>query len=90
MNARGLVQSVSISTTQYVDPAGTPVPSSQLIGTGPALLFRNGHEMIGTWNKADRTSVTALTAADGTKMVLQIGQTWVELAPSGANISVNR
>ena len=85
-----LVQSVAISTTQFVDPSGTPVPSTQLIGTGPALLFRGGKELTGTWSKSDRTTPTTFTAADGTTMTLQPGQTWVELAPNGAAISVSR
>jgi hypothetical protein len=85
-----LVQSVAISTTQYVDPAGTPVPSSQLIGTGPALLFRDGREVKGTWSKSDRSTPTTFTATDGMTMLLHPGQTWVELAPNGAVISVSR
>jgi hypothetical protein len=85
-----IVQSVVISTTQYVDPAGTPVPSSQLVGSGPAVLFRDGKELKGTWTKTDRTTPTTFTAADGTTMLLQPGQTWVELAPTGDTISVSR
>jgi hypothetical protein len=85
-----LVQSVVISTTKYVDPAGTPVPAAELIGSGPAMLFRDGRELTGTWSKSDRLTPTTFTADDGTTMQLHPGQTWVELAPQGTAISVSR
>jgi hypothetical protein len=85
-----LVQSVDITSTRFVDPAGTPVPASDLIGSGPALLFRDGRELSGTWNKPDRSTATSFTDVDGNTMRLHPGQTWVELAPSGTTISVSR
>jgi hypothetical protein len=85
-----LVQFVTISTTSYVDPNGTPVPSSQLIGSGQAELFRNGKVITGTWTKTDVTTPTTFTSADGTTMTLQPGQTWVELAPAGTPTSISR
>jgi hypothetical protein len=85
-----LLQSVSVTSTRFVDPAGTPVPAADLIGTGAAVLFRDGKELTGTWSKPDQGTATTFTAADGTTMQLHPGQTWVELAPSGAPISVSR
>jgi hypothetical protein len=88
--ANVLVQFVSLTSTRFVDPAGTPVPAADLIGTGSALLFRDGREVSGTWSKPDRSTATTFTAADGSTMVLHPGQTWVELAPSGTAISISR
>jgi hypothetical protein len=85
-----LVQFVSLARTQYVDPAGTPVPAADLVGSGSAVLFRDGREITGTWSKPDRATPTAFTAADGAPMLLSPGQTWVQLAPKGAPLSVNR
>jgi hypothetical protein len=83
-----LVQTVKIDTTQFVDPAGTPVPASILIGTGQAMLFRDGKVIRGTWSKSDQTSPTAFTTADGKTMLLHPGRTWVELAPTSSTVSV--
>ena len=51
-------------------------------------------EVLGRLAPADVAEVHALveraTAADGTPMLLHPGQTWVELAPKDAALSVSR
>jgi len=55
---------------------------SQLIGTGPLVVFRNGLETAGSWQRTSINEPTRLFAADGTAIALQPGETWVEIVPS--------
>ncbi len=50
-------------------------------GTGKAYLFTDGGVNIGTWSKADRTSRTTFTYADGSSAIFNRGATWVEVIP---------
>ncbi|MGH9016240.1 MAG: DUF3048 domain-containing protein [Acidimicrobiales bacterium] len=55
---------------------------SQLTGSGPLAVFRNGVEITGTWQRASLSDSTSLVAADGTPITLEPGRTWVELVPT--------
>ncbi len=52
---------------------------AQLVGRGPVKVFTNGHEIDGTWSRANKTDRIALLGADGKPILLTAGQTWVEL-----------
>jgi Protein of unknown function (DUF3048) C-terminal domain len=83
-----ILQFVHIASAGYQDVAGTPVPSTVVVGTGNAELLRGGKVITGTWSKAARFDVTQFTTASGEPMTLQPGRTWVELVPDTANVSV--
>lgn len=73
---------VSMFNTPYTDPAGTPVPETQVIGSGEAVIATGGKSVTATWTKPDAATPFSLTAADGTPITLAPGNTWVELMPS--------
>ena len=72
---------VPIVQTKYVDPAGTPVPDTQLIGEGEAMVFTGGKAQRGTWKKSQASSVLKVLTDDGLDITLAPGNTWVELVP---------
>jgi hypothetical protein len=82
------LQYVQIVSAGYEDVAGTPVPSSVVIGTGKAQLLRDGKVLTGTWSKPSRFDVTRFTTTDGQPLTLRPGQTWVELVPNTASVTV--
>jgi len=85
-----VVLSVDIFNTEFVDPAGTPVPETQVIGTGEALVVSGGKSVPATWSKESSSAPTTLTGADGQPVRLAPGNTWVELVPSdGGSFSVS-
>lgn len=84
-----LLQYVQIASAGYKDVAGTPVPTSVVVGSGKAQLFRDGKVINGSWSKPSREDVTTFTAADGTPLLLHPGRTWVELVPTGASVTVH-
>jgi hypothetical protein len=55
-------------------------PEAQTTGTGEAFAFTGGKVVHGKWTRDDRLHPYALTADDGTPILLTPGRTWVELA----------
>lgn len=86
--ANVILQYVQIASAGYQDVAGTPVPSTVVIGTGKAQLLRGGKVITGTWVKAGRFDVTHFNSADGQPLALQPGRTWIELVPNAATVTV--
>jgi hypothetical protein len=86
--ANVILQYVQIASAGYQDVAGTPVPSTVVIGTGKAQVLRGGKVINGTWAKAGRFDVTHFTTADCQPLALQPGRTWVELVPNTVTVTV--
>jgi hypothetical protein len=74
--------SVNVVNTAARDPAGNPVPETQLVGSGPALVAVPGGTLAATWSKASVGDPVVLTGADGAPVRLAAGTTWVELVPT--------
>jgi DUF3048 family protein len=70
--------------TGHTDVAGSPVPSFELIGTGDALVFRNGKVIEGTWERDSEEDAAQLVDRRGDEIPLSPGTTWVELFPTDA------
>lgn len=77
-----VVLSVPVVDTAFLDPAGTPVPETQVIGSGEALVVSGGQSVPATWSKEGTGTPVVLTGADGQPVQLAPGNTWVELVPS--------
>jgi hypothetical protein len=60
---------------------------SQLVGSGPLEVFRNGEEITGTWQRAALGDTTSLVAANGSTIALNPGKTWVELVPTSIPVT---
>ena len=73
-----LVQSVG--DAGYLDPAGNPVPETELTGSGPAQLFHDGRVVQARWTKDGVDSAISLTHR-GKALTVPAGHTWVELVP---------
>lgn len=76
-----LVLRVEITNAGYKDPAGNPVPETDLQGGGDALLFAHGNLTKGTWSKDGRAGAIRLQGPDGSPLEVPAGQTWIELVP---------
>jgi hypothetical protein len=78
-----IVQFTPYHDTGLFDLSNTPVPEALLVGSGDAWVFLDGKAIKATWTKADDAAVTVYTAADGSTIALNPGQTWVALVPTG-------
>ncbi|MGH9096897.1 MAG: DUF3048 C-terminal domain-containing protein, partial [Acidimicrobiales bacterium] len=56
-------------------------------GSGPVVVMRNGAAITGSWNRTSLTSPATFTAANGTPITLQPGNTWEELVPAGVTVT---
>ncbi len=77
-----VVLRVDVVNTRYTDPAGHPVPETELVGTGSALIATGGSTMPATWTKASEGDRVQLTDVHGGPVLLAPGTTWVELVPT--------
>jgi hypothetical protein len=84
-----VVQTVHVTYGPWLenDVGGLEV-QSQMTGSGPLTVFRNGIEVTGTWHRASVGDPTTLTATDGSPIALQPGTTWVEIVPSTVSVTV--
>nr|WP_239521401.1 DUF3048 C-terminal domain-containing protein [Blastococcus saxobsidens] len=76
-----VVLRVDVVNTRYTDPAGNPVPETDMVGGGEALVATGGHTLPATWSKASEGDRVVLTNAQGAPILLAPGTTWVELVP---------
>jgi hypothetical protein len=80
--ANVVVLRVAVVNTAFTDPAGTPVPETQMVGSGEALVATGGRTLAATWSKASITEPVVITDASGQPILLTPGNTWVELVPT--------
>ncbi len=78
-----VVQIVPYADAGLTDKHGEDLLEAQLVGSGEALVFTNGHVYTATWTKPTLRSVTTYTDADGNHIKLTRGKTWVSLVPPG-------
>lgn len=69
-----------------VDVNGALSQYTSTIGSGPAVLFRDGRRIDGTWSRPAIDAPTTFTAADGQPMLLKPGGVWVALAQQGSPV----
>lgn len=82
-----LVQYVSVRLSHFSDVHGTPSPYTTTIGSGRAVLMRDGRAQYGTW-KRDGLGKTHFLGADGKDLLLHAGPVWVMLVPNDLSVKV--
>lgn len=74
---------VNLSST-LGDVIGNPSTEiADVTGKGKAFLFRDGHEIAGTWTRSSKDDPVVFETKSGDRMVLHEGTTWIELLPDG-------
>jgi hypothetical protein len=78
-----------IPTSYGYTRLGTVEPTviMKTVGTGKAIVFRDGAAVVGTWKKDSHAGRTILTDADGKEIPLDAGNTWYSIVPTGNNVS---
>ncbi|NDC79497.1 MAG: DUF3048 domain-containing protein, partial [Chitinophagia bacterium] len=74
-----VIQYVDQQPSVYFDKGGGNTPQATTVGTGKALVLRDGRAWEVTWNRPDETSGTTFTLPDGSPMAFKPGQTWIVL-----------
>lgn len=86
-----VVQMVNVTYGPWAENSlGALEVESQLTGSGSLMVFRDGREVTGTWQRSSLDSPTNLVAADGSTISLQPGETWVEIVPTSIPVNTTR
>jgi len=83
-----IVQYTRIATSRFEEYGGRP-PYAKSIGSGKAVVLRDGHAYTVRWSRPNRGTGTTYTLPDGQQMLFAPGQTWVVLAPEGPSSYLN-
>lgn len=61
--------------------------SMDVVGSGEAILFRDGQAIPARWSKSSSTARTIFTDLDGQQLLFNPGQTWVQVFPDDREVS---
>jgi hypothetical protein len=75
--------------SSIVDPKNGVVPRTIMISGGRAWVFEDGKHIEGTWSKSSQTAPIILLDSKGSPIKLSPGNTWVELMPRTAKITIS-
>ena len=79
---------VIVLPAAYANGVGKVGAEAQLVGQGAVKVFTNGHEIDGTWARADKAQRIEFKDAAGKPILLTPGSTWVELPDVSYSIEV--
>ncbi|MEO6885631.1 MAG: DUF3048 C-terminal domain-containing protein, partial [Jatrophihabitantaceae bacterium] len=83
-----IVQFCSVTVyPQDVDVVGNPSQFTHTIGKGKVVVFRNGHQITGTWSRSTATAGTTLRTPGGSPINLAPGGEWVVLVATGTPLN---
>jgi hypothetical protein len=89
VKARNVVVLEVAIDASIVDPRNGVIPRTIMISGGRAWVFEDGKHVEGTWSKASQTDPIVLLDSTGATLKLAPGNTWVELMPRTAKITIN-
>lgn len=86
-----IVQYTFIEQTSFVeDVVGSKSLQPHLVGSGKAVVFRDGLEVQAKWYKPSRDEPTKYLDSSGKEIVFNEGQTWIEIVPADRPIKVSK
>jgi hypothetical protein len=83
-----IIQYTRIATSRFEEYGGRP-PLAESVGSGRAVILRNGRAYTVHWSRPNLNGGTTFTLPDGKRMLFAPGQTWVVLAPENHASFVN-
>jgi Protein of unknown function (DUF3048) N-terminal domain/Protein of unknown function (DUF3048) C-terminal domain len=84
-------KNVIVMYVNYVNGIGTENSYADLQGSGTAMVFSGGKEIVGTWSRgSSKADIIQYETSSGATIRLTPGQTWVELLNDGTALSITR
>ncbi len=84
-------KNVIVMYVNYVNGIGTLNSYADLQGSGTAMVFSGGKEIVGSWSRgASKADIIQYKTSSGAIIKLTPGQTWVELLNDGVPLSITR
>jgi hypothetical protein len=75
-----IIQYTRIATSRFEEYGGRP-PYAISVGSGRAVILRNGRAFTVRWSRPNLNAGTTFTLPDGQRMMFARGQVWVMYAP---------
>ncbi|SFY08710.1 Protein of unknown function [Streptomyces atratus] len=75
-----VVQYVTVRPSLFRDRWGSTSPYTETVGSGSALVLRDGKEYDVRWSRPAAESTTSFTTRDGERMTFAPGQVWIVFA----------
>ncbi|MFV2121156.1 DUF3048 C-terminal domain-containing protein, partial [Streptomyces sp. Act-28] len=76
-----VVQYVTVRPTPFEARGGSVTPYTETVGSGAALVLRDGRAHDARWSRPSATDGTSFTTASGAPLAFATGPVWVVLAP---------
>lgn len=83
-----IVQYVTVRAGRYRDVLGAPSPYTVSLGSGNAVVLRDGRAITATWQRATTRGGTRYLDAAGRDVRLRPGATWILLVPRTVTASI--
>jgi hypothetical protein len=80
-----VVEYVKITSSGLHDVLGNTTPYTHSIGSGKAVILRDGVAITGRWSRPSAAAGTTFTTTTGATVPFAAGQIWVVFAPSSAS-----
>ncbi len=77
-----VIAQVTVAKDGGRDSGGNATVHTELTGSGPAIILRDGMAIEGSWRKNSPSSPLSVVDQAGAPVFFAPGQTWIELAPS--------
>ena len=74
-----VIQHTTVRTSRFLE-YGKPPPYAESVGSGTALVLRDGKAWTTHWSRPNANAGTTFTTASGQRMTFTLGQVWVVLA----------
>ncbi len=78
---------VEVIDTGRFDSAGAPVPDFEVLGSGEAVVFRNGKSVVGRWERGRPEDFFRIFDGSNREVALAPGITWFHLVPTGRSVT---
>jgi hypothetical protein len=82
-----VVQFAAVVPSAYHDINGANTPMTKTVGTGKALIFRDGQVFEGRWSRPKASAATTYTVG-GEPAVFAPGNVWVTLVKRGSPVAI--
>ncbi|MFD9035166.1 DUF3048 domain-containing protein [Streptomyces sp. NPDC059567] len=76
-----VVQHVTIRSSRFHDVLGSVSPYTETVGSGTAVVLRDGKAHDARWSRPAAEKGTSFTTPDGAPLNFAPGRTWIVLAP---------
>jgi hypothetical protein len=83
-----VIQYVKQARSQFWDKGGGNTPHADTIGSGTAMVLRDGRVWKTTWHRPNAKSGTTFTLGDGSLMTFRPGQLWIVLLDQKRKVSI--